>query len=58
MKTFLCYLTFAALLTLCYVERNSATEDKTRARAQAARRGSRGGTVWISQNRPLAKLRQ
>ncbi|WP_090153135.1 hypothetical protein [Dyadobacter soli] len=37
MKTFLTYLTFAALLTLCYIEKINAEAAKSLARRRAAR---------------------
>ncbi|MBO9612568.1 MAG: hypothetical protein J7619_07740 [Dyadobacter sp.] len=44
MKTFLAYLTFAALLALCYVERMNA---------EVARSQARGESRGHSPNRPM-----
>ena len=43
MKTFLAYLTFAALLALCYLEKLNAEEARSQARGDSGGRQVRAG---------------
>jgi hypothetical protein len=59
MKTFLGYLTFAALLALCYVEKINAEAAKSRVHGSAGRHIARHhGPVWAGQPVTVAHLKQ
>lgn len=59
MKTFLGYLTFAALLALCYLEKINAEAAKNEARVRAAGQQARTHTpVWAGRHLTVAQLGQ
>ncbi|MGN7885381.1 hypothetical protein ACN9ML_05890 [Dyadobacter endophyticus] len=59
MKTLLGYLTFAALLALCYVEKINAEAAKSRARGRPARHhAQRRGPIWVGQHLTVVQLKQ
>lgn len=59
MKTFLGYLTFVALLALCYVEKINAEAAKTRVRGSVGRHAApRHGQVWTGQPVTAVHLKQ
>lgn len=59
MKTILAYLTFAALLMLCYIEKNSAEAAKSQARGRVVRDyGHISGAGTVGQRGTVAQLRQ
>ena len=59
MKTFLGYLTFAALLALCYVEKINAEAAKSQAGANGGRQITRRhGAAWTGQRLAAAPWKQ
>jgi hypothetical protein len=55
MKTFLGYLTFAALLALCYIEKINAEAAKNEARGHAVGHHAPG---WEGERPAVAQLRE
>ncbi|WP_342086441.1 hypothetical protein [Dyadobacter sp. OTU695] len=59
MKTFLGYLTFAALLALCYVEKINAEAAKSQAGGSGGQHITRRhGAVWTGQRLAATKWKQ
>ncbi|MDR6805929.1 hypothetical protein J2Y45_006471 [Dyadobacter sp. BE34] len=57
MKTFLAYLTFAALLALCYVEKLNAEEARSQARGDSGGHQVRaGGAARPDRHAAVAQL--
>lgn len=59
MKTFLGYLTFAALLALCYIEKINAEAAKSQVRWQAGGHNSQGNApAWTERRVAATQLRE
>lgn len=59
MKTLLGYLIFAALLTLCYIEKINAEAAKSQARSRAGAHVAAGNLrAWEGQQVTMAQLRE
>lgn len=59
MKTLLGYLTFAALLTLCYIEKINAEAAKRQVRDGAIERNAaRQVRTWAERDAAVAQLRE
>ncbi|SEJ60982.1 hypothetical protein SAMN05216327_11424 [Dyadobacter sp. SG02] len=57
MKTFLGYLTFAALLVLCYIEKINAEEAKSQVRGRAGRHNAAPHLpAWAERPATVARL--
>ena len=59
MKTLLGYLTFAALLTLCYIEKINAEAAKRQVRDGAIERNAPGqARTWAEEDAAVAQVRE